>query len=91
MERAELIERAGFGKQVEAFWGSRIGQYLEGRAQDLYVEAIDRLRNVDPTDVKAVMNAQNDAWKAESFKSWLSEAVTDGLKSLDLIDQEEAD
>lgn len=91
MERQELLERASFGKQVELFWGSAVGQYLENRALEEYTQAITELKTVDPTDFRKVLMLQSKVWRAESFKEWLSQAVTDGLKSLDLIDQEEAD
>ena len=84
--RDELLERAGFGKQVEAFWGSRIGEYLQGRAQELYTEGIQDLKKVDPTDWKMVQSVQNRIWLAERFEKWLSEVVLDGIKSLEILE-----
>jgi hypothetical protein len=91
VDNLELLERAGFGKEVELFWGSGIGQYLRNRAQECYSEAIQNLKEVDPTDYRAVIKAQNDARVAEMFEQWLSQAVLDGLKALELLEGEESD
>ena len=91
MDNLELLERAGFGKEVELFWGSGIGQYLRNRAQECYSEAIQNLKSVDPTDTRAVIKAQNEARVAEMFEQWLSQAVLDGLKALELLEGEELD
>lgn len=91
MDDNELLERAQFGKQVELFWGSRIGEYLQTRAREVYTAAIQELKAVDPTDYRAVIKAQSDVWKAEMFEKWLSEAVLDGLKALEILDGEDTD
>jgi len=91
VDNQELFERAGFGKEVELFWGSGVGQYLRNRAQECYSEAIQSLKSVDPTDTRAVMKAQNEARVAEMFEQWLSQAVLDGIKALELLEGEESD
>jgi hypothetical protein len=88
VENDELMQRAQFGREVELFWGSRIGQYLRERATECYTSAIQELETVDPTDVKRIIKLQSDIFKAKSFDTWLSEVVTDGLKSLDLLEGE---
>lgn len=91
MDNLELLERAGFGKEVELFWGSGIGQYLRNRAQECYTTAIKELKSVDPTDPRAVMKAQNEVRVAEMFEEWLTEAVIDGIKALELLEGDESD
>jgi hypothetical protein len=91
MESNELLERAAFGKQVELFWGSAIGQYLQNRARDQYTAAVQELKTVDPTDWRAVAKLQQSMVIAENFESWLSEAVIDGAKALELLEDENAD
>lgn len=91
MDNDELLDRAAFGRQVELFWGSPIGGYLRERARTCYSDAIQALKSVDPTDARAVIRAQADVWKAEEFERWLSEAVLDGLKALELLEGENAD
>lgn len=91
MDNQELLERAGFGREVELFWGSSIGQYLRTRAQECYTTAIGELKSVDPTNVAAVMKAQNEVRVAEMFEQWLTEAVIDGMKALELLEGEDVD
>ena len=88
MDNDELIERAAFGKQVELFWGSRVGSYLRDRAQECYTTAIQQLKTHDPTDARGVQRLQNEIWKAEEFERWLSEAVLDGMKSLEILESD---
>jgi hypothetical protein len=90
-DREELYQRAGFGKAVEAFWNSQIGDYLRNRAREEYAEALAKLMICDPTDSKTVMRLQGEVWRAKGFEDWLSEAIVDGIKSLDLIDTGETD
>jgi hypothetical protein len=91
MDNQELLERASFGRQVEIFWGSDIGQYLRNRAQECYSAAIEELKSVDPTDSRAVMKAQNEVRVAQVFESWLTEAVVDGVKALELLEGDSSD
>lgn len=88
MDNDELIERAAFGKQVELFWGSRVGSYLRDRAQECYTTAIQQLKTHNPNDSAGVQKLQNEIWKAEEFERWLSEAVLDGMKSLEILESD---
>ena len=85
MHDPELINRAQFGKQIEAFWSSRIGEYLAARTKELYTTANEALKSVDPHDWKAVQALQNDIKVAEMFDKWLSEAVQNGLQALEIL------
>jgi len=87
-QEADLWDRASFGKQVEAFWDSQVGNYLHARIKLCYSDAIAELKSVDPTDMRAVMKAQNKVALAEQINTWVSEAILDGLKSLDLLEGE---
>lgn len=91
MDNVELLDRAQFGKQVELFWSSRVGEYLRTRLHEVYTAAIQELKTVDPTDTKRIRELQNDIFKAESFEQWLSQAVMDGLKSLEILEGDEID
>lgn len=81
----EMLQRAQLGQQVQEFWDSNVGTYLRNRATDLYTTAIAELKACDPTDWKQVAKLQSDASKAESFISWLEEAISDGLRSLEIL------
>jgi len=62
---------------------------LRNRSTELYTTAIQALQECDPTDSKAVMKHQNDAKVAKWFEDWLTEAVIDGAKSLELLEGED--
>lgn len=91
LDQSELFQRAAFGRDVQNFWSSAVGEYLHERVMECYTAAIRELKNCDPTDAKKIVKLQGEAWRAESFETWLSEAITDGLKSLDLLDSGEVD
>jgi hypothetical protein len=91
LHEEEWWQRATFGKQVELFWGSQIGIYLQNRARECYTAGIAELKSVNPADASAVMAAQNKVWQAEQFERWLSEAVLDGAKALELLEGESDD
>lgn len=82
----ELLQRAEFGRQVELFWGSRIGGYLRDRLAEVYTSAVEELKKVDPEDSKRIRHLQNEIYKASSVEQWLSDAVLDGLKSLEILE-----
>lgn len=88
-DNEELYERAGFGQAVDAFWNSQVGNYLRNRALECYNSAIAELKSCDPTDSKRVMRLQGEIWQAENFDHWLSEALLDGIKALDLLENPE--
>lgn len=80
------LEIAVFGKQVEIFWDSRIGQYLlENTLQD-YNTALEKLKTVDPSDTKTILRLQGEVWRAESFRDWLSDAITAGMKATQILE-----
>ena len=91
LESDELYARAAFGKQAQLFWDSPLGSYLQDRARECYTAAIRELKDCDPTDTKKIVRLQADIWKTEMFELWLSEAIMDGIKSLDLIEGEDLD
>ena len=89
IDKSELYARASFGQQVQSFWDSDVGGYLRTRAQECYTAAIRELKSCDPADWKKVARLQGEVWRSESFEDWLSEAIMDGLKSLDLLESHE--
>lgn len=91
MGNQELFDRAGFGKQADLFWSSRLGAYLRERASEVYTTAIAELKICDPSDSKKILRLQGDIWKSEQFNVWLSEAILDGIKALDLIESGDSD
>lgn len=81
----EMLERAQLGQQVQEFWDSSVGNYLRNRATELYTTAIAELKSCNPTDWQNIAKHQSDAFKAESFIQWMEEAISDGLRSLEIL------
>lgn len=77
---------AVFGRQVEQFWDSQIGQYLLERSLREYNSAILGLKTCNPTDVAAITKFQSDLIRAEGFRDWLSEAIQDGLRAKNVLE-----
>ena len=80
-DKVMLLRRAAFGKQVEEFWTSDIGNYLMNRIDSEVVGAFKEIKNCDPKDGKLVQTIQNKIYRSESIKSWLEDAIVDGLQS----------
>jgi hypothetical protein len=91
VENDELFARAAFGQQVDQFWLSQIGNYLQTRAREEYTAALESLKSCDPTDARLVMKLQGDIWRTEAFEKWLSEAILDGIKALDLVENSDGE
>lgn len=84
-----IIRRAMFGKQVDQFMVSDIGRYLMARAVDETESAIAEFKKCDAANVEGVRRIQTKMQLAEQFQSWLSEAVTDGLQALNILEDRE--
>ena len=82
----QLFERAAFGKQVDAFMTSDVGKYVMNRAQQSRKDAFTDFAAVDATDVSAVQDIQNRLKVAESIVQWLRDAVMDGVKAFEILE-----
>lgn len=67
-----------FGFEVQAFLQGSIGKYLVGRAEEEIAEAVEKLKEVDATDAKAIRDLQHSIWRAESIQYWLAEIIQQG-------------
>jgi len=75
----EMIHRSvALAKQVELFFASELGQYIEELAEEEVMSAGDRLATVDPTDVKEIMKLQNIISRHICFKQWMMNLVMQG-------------
>lgn len=81
-DRNSLLDRAAFGKQVEEFWTSHIGNYIMNRIDSEVVSAFAEIKLADPKDGKMVQTIQNKIYRAESIKGWLQDAIVDGLQAI---------
>lgn len=84
------VEWAVFGKEVETFLKSPIGDFLLSRSREQADEAIEKLKSIDPQDWKAIQSLQNTIKVAESFQVWLGDAVAAGHQSIAQLEEENA-
>lgn len=73
-----LVAEADLGRQVKEFLQSDIGRYLHGCAQQEHQAALEALKRTSPWRRRRITELQNQAWRAESFMSWLRELVIRG-------------
>lgn len=84
-EMQDKMRRVDFGLQVQAFLKSRIGVFLQKRAESETEEKMQALKVHDVLgDPQGAAILQLEIWRAESFLYWLAEAVTEGS---DLMNQ----
>ncbi len=83
-----LLRTAVFGKQVEQFLDSDIGVYLLQCAKTQSDEAVERLKDVDPQDWKAVMGLQWRIHEAEHIIQWLGDAIRAGLQATEHLKED---
>ena len=87
--KQELYDRAAFGKQVEAFWTSDIGDYIMKRIASEVDDGFEKFKHADPRNGKELELIQNQINRAESIKAWLSDAVVDGLTAIEVLQEDE--
>lgn len=72
----ELMEIVSLGAQVQAFFRTRVGQYLLNKAADQVDEAVEKLKLHDiESDPKGAVRLQHDIRVAESIAIWLKTAI----------------
>lgn len=74
----EMMERVRVGLHAEAFLRSDLGGYVMERMVMLRKDALTRLEEVDPTDARAVMTAQNEVRIPTMVLRAISDAIDDG-------------
>lgn len=83
------LRRAVFGRQVELFLESEIGEYLRQCAQAEIDNAVRALSEVDAEDPKAVRQIQTKLKVAESVMGWLGDAITQGQQARQMLEATE--
>ena len=73
--RRDRFAAIELGLDAEQFLHTKLGQYLEKRALDTAMEAMQALKTCDPGDEKTVRALQNVIFRAESFTIWLDDAI----------------
>lgn len=79
------VRWATFGKQVEYFLQSDVGSYLVKRAKQECDEAVEKLKDVDAFDGKAVAALQLKARVADAVIVWLGDAIAAGESAIEQL------
>jgi siroheme synthase len=85
----KLVRWATFGKQVEQFLESEIGDYLVKRAEAEIDDAVMRLKKANPVDIDRVRSIQNEIQVAESVITWLGDAIAQGQAAIETLKGED--
>ena len=89
-EEEQLVEVANFGKEVEDFLKTRVGQYLFQCADLEIGKALENLKTVGTWRKTRIQQLQNEIWRAESVKKWLLEAVASGNQAFAILEGRDA-
>lgn len=85
------LSTAQLGVEAELFKSSGLGRHLNYRAESEIIDASQELCTVDPTDTKAITELQNKVYRANSFITWINEAIEEGDYALNEIRSNEHD
>lgn len=83
---SEIFETAVFGKVVENFLSSELGDYLLGKARTEEDEAMRALIVTSPWRRRRIQQLQNQIWRAQQFQVWLGDAIAAGQQATNLLE-----
>jgi len=84
--RDDMLETAVFGKSVESFLSSDIGQYLIAHADEQAADALSALKRVAPWRTRKVRDLQGTISLWEGFRGRLAQALADGEQAVKLLE-----
>lgn len=87
MGSSELLAEARLGIELETAKNTILYRYLAERAAEAEAEALQALREVDPTDAKAVATAQVRAGIADAVIGWVDEQIERGIQATRAMQQ----
>lgn len=82
----EIFETAVFGKIIENFLGSEIGNYLLGKAKLEEEEAMRALIVTSPWRRRRIQQLQNQIWRSQQFQVWLADAIVAGEQATNFLE-----
>jgi hypothetical protein len=85
-----LRGRISLGAETEEFMRTSVGQALQARAQQEMQDAFLNFTAVDPTDAKAVMEAQLKYLIPAAVLTWFADIVSDGRHAEEEFRQSDA-
>jgi hypothetical protein len=78
---ADLVNDVVFGKRIEMFLSSDVGQYILQRILNETDENTSKLIVVDPGNFHEVQRLQNKILVTQSIKNWLEDALSQALEA----------
>ena len=84
-ENNPTVRLAVFGREMELFLESDIGEYIRECASRDVEEALTGLKNVDAEDPKAIRALQFKLRVAESVIGWISDAIESGKQAVETL------
>jgi len=85
----EKAEAAVFGEEVRQFLEQdRIGRFLVRKAADEVQDALLELKEADPDKPGEIRRIQTRIRVAESVVGWLAQAIDDGLRARQILEDE---
>ena len=82
------VQWATFGRQVEDFLRSDIGDYLLQCAKRKESEALEQLKRVYPWRRRRIQQLQNEIAMAEDIQGWLGDAIASGHAALEQLKED---
>lgn len=89
-ETQDIFNAIDFGIEVQAFIGSKVGQYLIKRADADVEDALEQLKEINPSDEREIRSLQTTIKRAESVQYWMAEAIQEGLNAEKLITENDS-
>lgn len=85
-----LVATSVFGKQVEEFLQSDLGDFLLKQAVLEEKDAVEKLIEAAGTAGQSeLLELRARIWQARKFQEWLGKAVENGLQALEMLKEEE--
>lgn len=82
------VQSATFGRMVEDFFSSPIGEYFIEQAEKELEVAVEALKIVDAEDPKLIRKYQNDAHVASKLLAWIADAILKGHMAITNLQEE---
>ena len=84
-----IVEQAVFGREIELWLQSPIGDYLMKRAEHEIDAALQQLKRVHPWRRRRITELQNQVRVAEWFQVWLGDAIQAGRQATEILEEEQ--
>ena len=85
----ELIARAEIGDEGRRFLESDLGKTMLGLALQEVQTAQEALEKVSPSDIKKIMDLQQQARMGRKFEEWLTYLIADGEEAMNVWKQQQ--